>query len=141
KEVYVGKVLPDTPAQRMGMQVGDRILSIGGVAITSPTQLQDVIAKLPAARTEVVVRRSGNIVHLFGTPRNEYDKVAKKWVRHFGIHQYPSVGPRLSFLASVRDGVLNFAANFVALGHLVKSGQLVQNVGGVVAMYHQTEDT
>lgn len=53
-------VSPDTPAARAGLREGDRILEIGGTAITDLDALQGVLARLnPGQKVKVVFERGG----------------------------------------------------------------------------------
>jgi S1-C subfamily serine protease len=53
-------VLPDTPAARAGLQEGDVVLSFAGQAITSPNQLQFLVADAePGQELECQVERDG----------------------------------------------------------------------------------
>lgn len=62
--VQVGKVLPYSPAQKVGMKAGDVIVSFDGTAVTSAGQvLADVCALTPGASVPVTLLRDGQTVH------------------------------------------------------------------------------
>lgn len=59
QSALVGALAPNMPAQKAGMQVGDRILSIGGEPIESWYDLKRVIQANAGAAVPVVVARDG----------------------------------------------------------------------------------
>lgn len=56
-ETAVVRPVPGKPAHQAGIQLGDRIKSIGGKDVTFWIDLDDVIASLPAGKHEVLVER------------------------------------------------------------------------------------
>jgi regulator of sigma E protease len=60
----VDAVLEPSPAARIGLQSGDRIVSIGGEEITSPGQIPERISGSDGAPLTVTVRRGGRSVDL-----------------------------------------------------------------------------
>jgi regulator of sigma E protease len=60
----VDTVLDRSPAARIGLQSGDRILSIGGATITTPEQIPERISGSEGATLTVTVRRDGRRVEL-----------------------------------------------------------------------------
>ena len=60
----VDAVLEQSPAARIGLQSGDRIVSIGGRAITSPSQIPELISGSDGAAVTLTVRRDGDSVDL-----------------------------------------------------------------------------
>lgn len=59
---------PVAPAAAAGLQVGDTIVEYGGVAVTSWTQLSDLIRASADEAVPVVVERDGSRVTLTATP-------------------------------------------------------------------------
>lgn len=61
----VRRVIPNSPAQRAGMQVGDVIHSVDGAALTSRSTLTDkIIHKKPGAVVVLEVTRNEKRVHV-----------------------------------------------------------------------------
>jgi len=56
--VLVNQVMPRSPAEAAGLQIGDLILSIEGRPVKDPRQLQQIIADAEIGKTlEVIVLR------------------------------------------------------------------------------------
>jgi regulator of sigma E protease len=60
----VGSVLPDTPAEQMGLQAGDRVLAINGHKISKASDIPDLISDSDGRPIVVLVRRDGKEVTL-----------------------------------------------------------------------------
>src|SRR5579872_3161700 len=57
----VGALQPDMPAQRIGLQPGDTIVSVDGVPIQSGTQLVDTIHSSAGKDLTLAIRRDGRV--------------------------------------------------------------------------------
>ena len=65
----VGNLTEGFPAQSAGIQVGDRLLSVGGEAVDSWETMAEAIAKAePGLEIEIIVEREGVPVHVMLTP-------------------------------------------------------------------------
>jgi regulator of sigma E protease len=58
----VGKVLENTPAQKAGIQTGDRIIEIDGKKILYWHELQDIIHNAPGKKMEFVIERDSKTI-------------------------------------------------------------------------------
>ena len=67
-EPRVGKVRPDTPAERAGLKAGDLILSIDGRQIEDFTDIRHVVTINPGRTLQFVVDRAGSKLSLDITP-------------------------------------------------------------------------
>lgn len=66
----IGKVLDNTPAQKAGLQTGDRIIEIDGKKIQYWHELQDIVHNAPGKTMEFVVERDAKtILNLSITPK------------------------------------------------------------------------
>jgi hypothetical protein len=57
--MLIASVGKDSYAERLGLQAGDEILSIGGTAFDSMTELKSHLAALAGKRVDIVVKRDG----------------------------------------------------------------------------------
>ena len=89
----VGAVNPGTPADKGGLEAGDRILIANGVAITHWYDFVDVIESRPEMRTELLLERDGLALTHYVTPDGvtEEDPVTGETVRVGKVGIYPTV--------------------------------------------------
>ncbi len=71
-KIQVLAVGKGTPAETMGLSMGDAIVSINGEAITTLDQVTQAISSHKGQTITVVVDRFGKPLTLSGTPRTEY---------------------------------------------------------------------
>lgn len=71
-KIQVLAVGKGTPAETMGLSMGDAIVSINGEAITTLEQVSGLISSHKGQAITVVVDRFGKPLTLTGTPRTEY---------------------------------------------------------------------
>ncbi len=71
-KIQVLAVGKGTPAEMMGLSMGDAIVSINGEAITTLDQVTQAISSHKGQTITVVVDRFGKPLTLSGTPRTEY---------------------------------------------------------------------
>ncbi|MCO8120830.1 Do family serine endopeptidase [Stieleria sp. TO1_6] len=63
--VAINEVFPDTPAAKAGLKTGDVIVKFGGIAVTTPQQLQLAVERSPAGESlPVDVVRDGKTMQL-----------------------------------------------------------------------------
>ena len=64
KNNVITEVFPNTPAEKVGLKVGDKILSIGGIDVTekSSGEISIMIKDRISTRVEVVVERDGEVL-------------------------------------------------------------------------------
>ena len=67
--IIVAGVTENSPAARAGLQVEDRILSVGGQAVTSSEEVREYIKEHPADPIPFVVERQGQKMELTATGR------------------------------------------------------------------------
>jgi serine protease Do len=71
KGVFVDGVYEGSAAEQAGITRGDAILEINGVAVNSPSQLQEQISKYrPNQQIDIIINRSNNKKHFTATLRN-----------------------------------------------------------------------
>jgi len=70
----ISSVLPDSPAQRAGLQPGDVVLAIGGQPVFTPEDLVEAIRARPGQPLPMTVERDGRTLALTITPRGVSEK-------------------------------------------------------------------
>jgi regulator of sigma E protease len=64
----VGKILPDMPAAKVGLQEGDEIISIDGVPVPSRSQMMHVLQNKYERGIHIVVKRNNETMQFLITP-------------------------------------------------------------------------
>lgn len=67
--IQISKVLPESPAETMGLRLGDVIVSIGGQKAETVAQVQQYIAAHKGQQITIDVERGSTPMTLQGTPR------------------------------------------------------------------------
>lgn len=102
-KIYITNVLPNTPAQQMGLQAGDQVVAIANEQVKS---LEEVSATIKASRgSEVVieVNRLGKTLELRGTPRIVHPENEGA----LGIGFTETAIVKLGFFESIYQGAIN----------------------------------
>ncbi|MDE3205098.1 MAG: site-2 protease family protein [Acidobacteriota bacterium] len=118
-----------SPAQKAGLQVGDRIEAINGVHFATYQDMAKYIQARAGVRLDLTVERGGRLLHLYPTPIPEDSAVPLSGGQklpggHVGFIGFSTSGiVHSSFTASVSEAggafVAGAAQTFDALGHLV----------------------
>ncbi|MTV23915.1 PDZ domain-containing protein [Nitriliruptoraceae bacterium ZYF776] len=120
----VEEVLPDSPAQAAGLQAGDRIVSIEGVASDDYDAITSVIRDNPGTALDVVVERDGATTPLTVTPMLAEDPQTGEQIGQVGFR--PSAEEaRLGPLESLEEAVVG------ELGFVSQVGQTFSAIGRV----------
>jgi regulator of sigma E protease len=67
----IGDVLPNTPAQRVGVVKGDTIISINGSQITQWDEMTQIIHASPGKTLNLKIRRNNEVISLTVTPERK----------------------------------------------------------------------
>ncbi len=98
----VAKVLPDSPALKAGLQVGDVILSFNGHAIATSSELPPLVGSAPVDKAaDLEVLRAGKRLHVQVTIGELPEEVAAAGGGHGSHKAMPQAAGRLGL--SVRD--------------------------------------
>jgi len=95
----VGKILNDSPAQKIGLQRGDRILEVNGVKVDLWDEMRELISKHPQEEIVLKVQRGGRLLIMRVVPE------AKEITDRFGVKQkigLIGITPDISAYAQVR---------------------------------------
>lgn len=74
RDIQISQVLPNTPAEAMGLRFGDKILSIDEMTALSVAQVQEYIIAHKGQELSMKVQRGTQTLALKGMPRAEYPK-------------------------------------------------------------------
>lgn len=119
-KIQILEVKKGTPAQAMGLSLGDEIVAINGEKIVSLKQVSDIISGNNGKEIAVKINHLGNEIILTGTPRVEYPAGEGSLGISFGetaIVSYP-------FYEAIYRGVI--ATYNITLA-------ILQALGGVIA--------
>ena len=141
-DAEVGVVNPESPAERGGLETGDRVLVAGGVPMTNWYDFVDVVEARAGIRTELSLERNGRLLTRFVTPEStrEDDPVTGESVRVGKVGIFPPSFPHrdVSLAEAVRLGyteTVGISALILGfLGDLVTGGVSPRSVGSIVTI-------
>jgi regulator of sigma E protease len=141
-DAEVGVVNPGSPAERGGLETGDRVLVAGGVPMTNWYDFVDVVEARAGIRTELSLERNGRLLTRFVTPEptREDDPVTGESVRVGKVGIFPPSFPHrdVSLAEAVRLGyteTVGISALILGfLGDLVTGGVSPRSVGSIVTI-------
>ena len=141
-DAEVGLVNPGSPAERGGLETGDRVLVAGGVPMTNWYDFVDVVEARAGIRTELSLERNGRLLTRFVTPEptREDDPVTGESVRVGKVGIFPPSFPHrdVSLAEAVQLGyteTVGISALILGfLGDLVTGGVSPRSVGSIVTI-------
>ncbi len=74
----IGDIVPDSPAAKQGLQVGDTVVMANNQAINTWQDFVEVVRTHPEQAISAQVQRQGKVVSLTLTPRMERDQLGNK---------------------------------------------------------------
>lgn len=86
---WVGKVLPDSPAQAAGLKMDDRIVAIGGKTVNKWTRLVSIIQRNADKQILLRVDRKGSLIELPITPTSKSTEGKELGFGRIGIQMSP----------------------------------------------------
>ncbi len=137
----VGTVMPGMPAAKAGMQGGDRIVSVNGVAIDDYVQFQKLIPEQAAKspRLAVVVQRDGTAIPLTVVAEQaSIEGQPTRWV--IGVESMPREsaiqrhGPLKALGASFDTTWSSTAQTFRMIGKMLSGEASTKNLSGVIGI-------
>lgn len=140
QEVFAGYVEEGSPAESIGVQVGDRIVSINGETVKTGDQLREATKQYAGEPAEVVFSRDGEQRTESTTLRNDPEKgnfgVApgeQTLVRSTWSAPIVGVGTTVQFTAATFQGLFGALANLFS-GNASEAGQAVTGPVGIVVV-------
>ena len=143
-EAEVGMVEPGSPADKGGVEMGDRIVAVDGVPVVNWYAFLDAIKPHPGARVDLEILRNGRPLNRTVTLNSleEEDPVTGEIsvVGQLGISRgqddlvYTRVGPKVAVVAGYRNtvGVTGMILDF--LKNLVTGQVSPRSVGSIVTI-------
>ncbi len=141
RPALIGGVSPGTPAEKAGLQAGDRIVSINGTRIDYWGQMAAIIRTHPNDPIEIEVERGGEILSVTASPALDEETGSGL----LGIaYQERSVFKRYGLWKSLKNGARNvgqsISLTFYVLGKLLTGGLSIETLGGPILIAKMTGD-
>ncbi|MDG2985369.1 RIP metalloprotease RseP [Latilactobacillus curvatus] len=137
-KAIVGTVMPNSPAQKAGLKMDDRLVKVAGKKVTTFTDFSSVIAKYPNKPVNVQVKRAKQTKSLEITPKVVKVEGQKGKVGQIGV----TAGLNHSVGAKLKYGFTQSWANatqiFKILGSFLTGGFSLNKLAGPVGMYSMT---
>lgn len=128
----VGNILPGYPAEKAGIQVGDKILAVNGEKVNEWTKVVKVVNSSPGKEIKLTIGRDNTNFDVKVTPKLEKERK----VGLIGITP-KIISQRMGFLAAIKNGFLQTvgitAAIFVAFKQMIV-GQMVGDISGPIGI-------
>lgn len=136
--IQIERVLPNTPAEAIGLRAGDVIQTIDGQPATSADQTSQYIQQHKGKSLIFGVERSGNLIQIEGTPRVEYPQGEGSLgiiLAAVSIVRYPWY---TAIIEGGKQTVAMTKAMLIGLGKLVTGGGSLSDVSGPVGIAQYT---
>lgn len=141
RPALVGAVSPDMPAEKAGLQAGDRIVSINGIDIRNWDQMAMIIRAHPEEPLSIEIQRADETVSVTASPTLDPETETG----FLGIaYQEATVLKRFGLWESLKNGGRDvgrsFALTFYVLGKLFTGGLSIKTLGGPILIAKMTGD-
>ncbi len=120
-DAEVGVLTPGSPAERSGLETGDRVLMAGGVPLTNWYDFVEVVEAHPDIPMDVTVEREGRSLTLSVTPNatSVDDPVTGETVTVGRVGVYQPIGPLVSRKVSLAQAVQLGFMDTVGISRLI----------------------
>ena len=129
----VAQVVTDSPAERGGLQAGDKIVRIGDAAIESFDHLRTIVERNAATPLAFVVERDGGEVALTITP-DDVGGTGRIGVYPEEQTAFRDLGVGESIWAGVEHTYALAAANLRAIGQMIVGARSTEQLSGPVGI-------
>ena len=129
----VAQVVTDSPAERGGLQAGDKIVRIGDAAIESFDHLRTIVERNAATPLAFVVERDGGEVALTITP-DDVNGTGRIGVYPEEQTAFRDLGVGESIWAGVEHTYALAAANLRAIGQMIVGARSTEQLSGPVGI-------
>ena len=129
----VAQVVADSPAERGGLQAGDKIVRIGDAAIESFDHLRTIVERNAATPLAFVVERDGGEVALTITP-DDVGGTGRIGVYPEEQTAFRDLGVGESIWAGVEHTYALAAANLRAIGQMIVGARSTEQLSGPVGI-------
>jgi regulator of sigma E protease len=141
RPALIGSVSPDMPAEKAGLQAGDRIVAINGAPIHYWGQMAAIIRAHPDDPLQIEIKRDGEASSVTVTPALDPETQSGL----LGIaYQERTIFKRYGLWKSVQNGIRNvgqsFVLTFYVLGKLLTGGLSIKTLGGPILIAKMTGD-
>jgi len=127
QRLTVVNIIPDRPAEKAGVQDGDRIVSVAGTEVTKWREMAKHISQHPAEEIELIVERDGQRHTFVVTPDKNPDGKGIIGVELRGKHKSVSAGEAAKLAVTTPPAVVRNLV--VGLGKWI-SGKVDAELGG-----------
>jgi len=137
----IGRIEPDTPAEKIGLKPGDEITSVNGINLKeSGRGVSDIIQSLTVESVPITIARAGNTMEFTVAP------VLKDGRRLIGVHwqQVPTIMVKEDFRGALSRSIdknMEYGTLiFKVLGKLVRREASMKTVDGPLRIVQQTSE-
>lgn len=127
--------LEDSPAEKAGIQIEDKFLSVQGLPVTNSKELRDLIGQRAGLPTEIRVMRKTEVVTVTVTPRADpKDNQGRIGVELGDALEYEVVRPGPTPLQQIKDILGLMGDTLYALVHHKETGIGAKSLSGPVGI-------
>jgi regulator of sigma E protease len=142
----IGQLADNYPAQKAGLQSGDKIVKIGDQKITDKQQINDELNKIKSNKTKITVERDGKDKTVEVTPKKYEQKLTKTKTQTSYIlgfqpkNEHSAFKPLVSgFEQTIHAGKFIFTAIVGMIASIFTGGFSFDMLNGPVGIYHNVD--
>ena len=133
----IGDVIPDTPAAVSGLEPGDRVMRIDGVAVRDFNDMRALVFESPDKTLEFIIQRNGRDISFAVTPAATFNEglginVGVLGVRSAPLGEFEKMGPSAAIVTATSDAFHMSVMILRGLGRIITGNIQQGEVGGPV---------